>query len=154
VSLDGEPISSTRIRAQLEAGDIVAANALLGYNYFAEGVVTPGKRLGRTIGFPTLNVAWLPELRPRYGVYAVRVSGAKAPASLPGVANYGVRPTVDRTSEPRMEAHVIGDCPFGEGDEVRIELIDFVRAEKKFADVGELRAQIERDRKAAEAILS
>lgn len=150
VNLDGEPISSTRIRAQLQAGDVEAANALLGYNYFAEGVVTGGKRLGRTIGFPTLNVAWAPELRPRLGVYAVRVSGAKATSPLPAVANYGLRPTVEQATEPRIEAHVLGECSFGEGDAVRVEWLRFLRPEMKFANVEELRAQIAHDRTAAE----
>lgn len=149
VNLDGEPISSTRIRAQLAAGDIEAANALLGYNYFAEGTVQGGKKLGRTIGFPTLNVPWSPELRPRLGVYAVRVSGPKADAPLAAVANYGVRPTVENSSEPRVEAHLLGPCPFGEGDHVTIEWLRFLRPEMKFASVEELRAQIARDRAAA-----
>ncbi|MGH7946720.1 MAG: riboflavin biosynthesis protein RibF [Opitutaceae bacterium] len=153
VNLDGEPISSTRVRAQLEAGDIEAANALLGYTYFIEGVVAPGKRLGRTLGFPTLNVFWAPELRPRFGVYAVKVSGAKSAVPLRAVANYGLRPTVENSTAPRIEAHILGDCPFGENDSIRIELLHFVRAEKKFADVGELRTQVERDRVAAEALL-
>lgn len=153
VNFDGEPISSTRVRAQLEAGDIESANALLGYTYFVEGTVMPGKRLGRTIGIPTLNVPWAPELRPRFGVYAVRVSGAKSAAPLPAVANYGLRPTVENSTEPRIEAHLLGDCPFGENDAVRIAWLHFLRPEKKFADVGELRHQVEQDRIAAEAIL-
>ena len=153
VNLDGQPISSTRVRAQLEAGDIEAANALLGYPYFAEGAVAPGKRLGRTIGFPTLNLAWSPDLRPRFGVYAVRVTGPKSPTPLPGVANYGLRPTVENSTEPRLETHLIGPSPFGEGDRIRVEWLQFIRPEKKFADVGELRAQIEKDRHAAAAIL-
>lgn len=154
VSLDGEPISSTRIRGLLEAGEIAAANALLGYTYFAEGVVTPGKRLGRTIGFPTLNLAWAPGLRPRFGVYAVRVSGAKSAAPLPAVANYGLRPTVEQATEPRLEAHVLVACPFGEGDVVRVEWERFVRPEMKFAGVEALRAQIEKDRVAVNADFS
>lgn len=151
VSRDGEPISSTRIRARLEAGDIEGANALLGYTYFSHGYVTPGKRLGRTIGFPTLNVPWVPELRPRYGVYAVRLSGDKTAAPLTGVANYGVRPTVEQASEPRLEAHVLGDCPYGEGDHVKFEWLHFLRPEMKFASLDELRAQIGRDRDEAAA---
>lgn len=149
VNLDGEPISSTRIRGQLERGDIAAANALLGYHYFAEGVVTAGKRLGRTIGFPTLNLQWSPQLRPRLGVYAVRVSGPRSPQPRPAVANYGLRPTVENASEPRLEAHLLGDCPFSEGDEIKIEWLQFLRPEAKFANVEELRAQIARDRAAA-----
>lgn len=154
VSLDGEPISSTRIRAQLAAGDVEAANALLGYSYVAEGVVTGGKRLGRTIGFPTLNVPWTPDFRPRLGVYAVRVSGSKEPAGVPGVANYGLRPTVEDASEPRIEAHVLGPCPFGEGDAVRVEWLRFLRPEMKFANLEELRTQIARDRASAAAFFA
>ena len=154
VNLDGEPISSTRIRALLEAGDVEAANALLGYTYFAEGPVETGKRLGRTIGFPTLNVKWAPDLRPRYGVYVVRVAGAKSVSALPGVANYGLRPTVEQAAEPLLEAHVLGDCPFGPGDMVTVKWLRFLRPEQKFAGVDELRAQIARDRTAAAADFS
>ena len=149
VSLDGEPISSTRIRTLLEAGEIEAANALLGRAYAAEGPVAPGKHLGRTIGFPTLNVAWAPELRPRLGVYAVRVTGAKSSVPLPAVANYGLRPTVEQATEPRLEAHVLGACPFTQGDTLKIEWLRFLRPELKFAGVAELTAQIARDRAAA-----
>jgi riboflavin kinase / FMN adenylyltransferase len=146
----GEPVSSTRIRAHLMAGEIDAANALLGYVYFSEGVVTSGKRIGRTIGFPTLNLAWSPELRPRFGVYAVVISGEKAQGRvLRGVANYGLRPTVEHTTEPKLEVHVLDECPFGAGDHVTVEWLHFLRPEMKFADVGELRAQIARDRDAA-----
>lgn len=150
VSLDGEPVSSTRIRSLLEAGEMDAASAALGFSYFAEGVVVPGKRLGRTLGFPTLNLAWAPQLRPRFGVYAVRVSGPKSLAPLPGVANYGLRPTVEQAAEPRLEVHVLGACPFAEGDAVTVEWLRFLRPEMKFAGVEELRAQIGRDRSVAE----
>ncbi|MDP3070044.1 MAG: riboflavin biosynthesis protein RibF [Opitutaceae bacterium] len=152
VSLGSEPVSSTRIRALLEAGDIEAANALLGYAYFAHGLVVPGKRLGRTIGFPTLNVPWVPELRPRFGVYAVRIfdPGGAGSAPLPAVANYGLRPTVEHATEPRLEIHVLGGCPFVEGDHVKTEWLRFLRPEMKFGGVAELTAQIARDRAAAE----
>ena len=153
VSLDGEPISSTRIRALLAAGEIEAANALLGRTYATEGPVVPGKRLGRTIGFPTLNLAWAPELRPRLGVYAVRVSGPKSPMPLPAVANYGLRPTVENDTEPRLEVHVLGACPFTQGDLLKVEWLRFLRPELKFGGVAELTAQIARDRVAAAEFL-
>lgn len=150
VSLDGEAISSTRVRGLLEAGEVTAANALLGYNYFSEGIVVGGKRLGRTIGFPTLNLAWSPDLRPRFGVYAVRVSSAGAAESWPGVANYGLRPTVEAgVTEPRLEVHMLGECPFGEGNRITVEWLKFLRPEMKLAGLDELRAQIGRDRDAA-----
>jgi riboflavin kinase/FMN adenylyltransferase len=154
VNLDGEPISSSRIRREVEQGNMAAANALLGYTYFSEGVVTPGKRLGRSIGFPTLNLTWAPALHPRYGVYVVRISGEKSVGPLGGVANYGLRPTVEQTAEPRLEVHVLGACPFGAGDAVTVEWLRFLRAEKKFAGLDELRAQIARDRDEASADFS
>jgi riboflavin kinase/FMN adenylyltransferase len=149
VNLDGEPISSTRIRGLIEAGEITAANALLGYSYFASGVVTPGKRLGRGIGFPTLNLAWSPELRPRFGVYVARVVTPKSPTPLPAVANYGLRPTVEQATEPRLESHVLGACPVDAGDAISVEWLRFLRPEMKFGGLDELRAQIAKDRNAA-----
>jgi riboflavin kinase / FMN adenylyltransferase len=149
INHNGEPISSTRIRGCLEAGEIEEANALFGYTYFADGVVAPGKRLGRAIGFPTLNIPWEPALRPRFGVYAVRVSGPKSPEPIAAVANYGVRPTVEQSDQPRIEAHLLGDCPFGEGDAVRVEWLTFLRPEMKFGNVNELTAQIAQDRQNA-----
>ena len=154
VKLDGEAISSTRIRSLLAQGEMTAANLLLGYPYFATGVVTGGKRLGRTIGFPTLNLAWSPGLKPRFGVYAVSVSGAKVAQPVPGVANYGLRPTIEQTTEPRLETHVLGPCPFTEGDAITVEWHRFVRQERRFAGLDELRAQIAKDRDAVSADFS
>ncbi len=151
VNFDGEPISSTRIRGLLEAGEVAAANELLGYTYFAEGIVMPGARLGRTLGFPTLNLGWEPELRPRLGVYVARVSGPKSPGPLPAVANYGLRPTIGLDHHPRLESHVLGPCPLGEGDELTVEWLRFLRPEQKFSDLAELGAQIARDVAAARA---
>lgn len=154
VSLDGEPISSTQIRALLAAGEIKAANDRLGYHYWAEGVIVPGKRLGRTLGFPTLNLAWMPELQPRYGVYAARVARVGEADGWQAVANYGLRPTVENAVEPRLEVHVLGDCPLGQGDAVRVEWLAFLRPELKFAGVGDLQAQIARDRAAANSFFN
>lgn len=151
INQNGEPISSTRIRAYLEEGRMEETNALLGYTYFAEGIVAPGKQLGRQLGFPTLNVVWEPDLRPRFGVYAVLVSGTKTERPLRSVANYGLRPTVENATIPRLEIHVLEECPFDAGDELLVEWLSFLRPEKKFASVAELRAQIALDRDAAQA---
>jgi riboflavin kinase/FMN adenylyltransferase len=150
INQNGEPISSTRIRTYLEEGCMEEANALLGYTYFAEGTVAPGKQLGRKLGFPTLNVVWEPDLRPRFGVYAVLVSGEKALEPLPAVANYGLRPTVENSIIPRLEIHVLAPCPFGAGDALSIEWLGFLRPEQKFDGVEALRAQIAADREAAQ----
>jgi len=150
VMREGAPVSSTRIRGLLTDGEMGAANRLLGYAYFARGAIAPGKQLGRTIGFPTLNLEWAPDLRPRLGVYAVRVSGPRAPEGLPAVANFGLRPTVEQALAPRLEVHVLGPCPFGTGDAVKVEWLSFLRPERKFADLAALREQIGRDRAGAE----
>jgi riboflavin kinase/FMN adenylyltransferase len=121
VSLDGEPVSSTRIRGLLESGEISLANTLLGARYRAQGRVEGGRGVGRTIAFPTLNLPWSPELKPRFGVYAVRVTGPLEPGALgepvagpvPGVANYGVRPTVETAARPLLEIHLLGPCGLG-----------------------------------------
>ncbi len=146
VNFDGVPISSTRIRKDLEAGEMGRANTMLGYSYSAEGLVTPGKRLGRTLGFPTLNVPWNPELRPRYGVYLVRIRKTGTGLWLPAVANYGLRPTAETVTEPRLEVHVLGPCDEREGDHVEVEWLEFVRAEQRFSGLDALKSQIGQDR--------
>jgi riboflavin kinase/FMN adenylyltransferase len=70
---------------------------------------------------------------------------------LPGVANYGLRPTVEQSTAPRLEVHLLGSCPFGSGETLEVEWLYFLRAEQRFADLGELRAQIGRDRERAAA---
>ena len=141
---NGAPISSSRIRELLTAGEVAEANALLGYSYFAEGVVEKGRQLGRTIGFPTLNLAWRPELKPRFGVYAVEVLDA-AGELIKGVANYGLRPTVDDAGKPLLEVHLLADSSLTYGDKLTVNWLHFLRPESKFGGVEELRVQIARD---------
>ena len=146
VNFDGVPVSSTRIRTDLESGEMARANSMLGYSYTSDGVVTPGKRLGRTLGFPTLNVPWNPELRPRYGVYLVRIRTSGTTLWQPAVANYGLRPTTETATEPRLEVHVLGPCAGTEGDRVEVEWLDFVRPEQRFSSLDALTFQIAQDR--------
>ena len=147
----GEPVSSSRIRACLEAGELGEANPMLGGAYVSEGTVVSGRQLGRTLGFPTLNLEWGSELAPRFGVYAVRVAGPGASAPLPAVANFGLRPTVENAGAPLLEVHVLGGCPFGPGAALTVEWLKFLRPERKFDGVEALRAQIALDVAAAEA---
>ena len=145
---NGAPISSSRIRELLAAGAVAEANALLGYSYFSEGMVERGRQLGRTIGFPTLNVGWEPELRPAYGVYAVEVlTSQKRP--LKGVANYGVRPTVEQTTKPLLEVHMLEASSLTYGDKLTVNWLHFLRPESKFGSMEELRVQILKDRENA-----
>ncbi len=153
IEADGERISSTRIRRLLTAGKMETANALLGYNYLSDGVVEPGRALGRELGFPTLNLAWEQELRPAFGVYAVRARCVGAKKWLPGVANYGVRPTVEIAEEipPKLETHLlvppeeVRAAGLDSGSALEVEWLRFLRPERKFAGVAELREQIAAD---------
>lgn len=148
VEAEGGPVSSTRIRELLVAGEVAKAGELLGAPYTAHGVVVPGRQLGRTLSFPTLNLAWTPDLQPRFGVYTVRLTGGKSSA-IPGVANFGLRPTVGDATAPRLEVHLLGECPYGPGDAVAVEWVRFLRPEMKFVGVQELQAQVFRDVAAA-----
>jgi len=149
---DGEVISSTRIRAELAAGRIREATRLLGNYPFFLGPVVKGCQRGRTIGFPTANVAVDPEkLLPADGVYAVwmRVNNKVYPA----VANIGLRPTFDDT-ERTVEAHIFDFQQDIYGQQVRVELVERLRPEQKFDSLAALKAQIKLDSKKAREILS
>ncbi len=144
VRLGDETVSSSRIRQCLVTGELDLANAMLHRPYEAEGVIIGGRRIGRTLGFPTVNVAWEPELKPAYGVYAVEVIFQGE--ALPAVANYGQRPTVESGPvAPLLEAHVLRGAAPTTGDAVRVRWIRRLRAEQKFADLPALQAQIAQD---------
>jgi riboflavin kinase/FMN adenylyltransferase len=153
-SADGEVYSSTRIREYLAGGRPGHAAALLGRPFEIEGRVLRGDRRGRTIGFPTANLDLGPYLRPAYGVYAVRagLGDGEAPEWFDGVANLGVRPTVDG-SRLLLETHLFGFDRDIYGQHLRIGLIEFIRAERRFAGLDALRAQIAEDCGAARRIL-
>jgi riboflavin kinase / FMN adenylyltransferase len=145
---NGAPISSSRIRELLGAGDMAAVNAMLGYTYFSEGVVQPGRQLARTLGFPTLNVPWAPELPPRYGVYAIEVEAGQG-RPIRAVANYGLRPTVTQTDQPLLEVHLLEDSSLTYGDKLTANWLHFLRPESKFGSLDDLRRQVEKDRQNA-----
>lgn len=153
IQYNGEAISSSRIRKELVAGRLDQVNRMLGYPYHAYGSVQPGKRLGRQIGFPTLNLRWGPETKPCFGVYAVQVSGANG-TLYPGVANYGLRPSVEPdATEPLLEIHVIGACPFSEGDFLSVDWLEFLRPEERFDSKEMLIEAIGRDKSKAARLL-
>ena len=148
----GERVSSTRIRTHLMAGEISAANELLGHSYQLSGRVRHGDKRGRTIGFPTLNMKVLEHIAAKRGVYAVLIHGlSKEP--LKGVANLGARPTVNG-SENRLETHVFDFDADVYGKHICVELIKFIRGEKRFENFEQLKAQIQDDAVTAKNILS
>jgi riboflavin kinase/FMN adenylyltransferase len=149
------PISSTRVRAALEAGDLAAVEGLLGRPHALTGVVVAGQGRGRSIGVPTANLSGFAEALPPHGVYAVLVDQRRDgvfTALGAGVANFGVRPTLG--AGPSFEAHLFDTSLDLYGQELRVHLLGRLREERKFSGVDELRAQIARDIAAARVITS
>lgn len=145
---DGEPISSTRVRRALEAGEIADANAMLGRAHAVSGTVVSGKGLGRTLGYPTLNVstarrADFPSVRLPRGVYAVEADGVR------GVANYGLAPTMGDAAwkSPTWEVHLLGAGAANPGasGEIAFALLRYLRPERTFDSVEALQGQIALD---------
>ena len=147
VMAEGERISSTRIRQALRDGSLTSAAAMLGRPYSVFGGVVQGAQLGRTIGFPTANVASNAQLLPANGVYAVtgRLADSDNPAAPPllGVANVGVKPTVSQDQQRSLEVHFLtGSVPQEYGWEVEIAFHRFLRPEQTFDGIESLKNQI------------
>ncbi|WP_445681776.1 bifunctional riboflavin kinase/FAD synthetase [Radicibacter daui] len=147
----GMVFSSTAIRQLLDTGNPGDAARLMGSAFEIEGVVEHGDKRGRTIGFPTANVALGETQRPRYGVYAVEAS-LDGTDWWPGVANIGRRPTVDGLRE-LFEVHLFDRNDDLYGKALRVRLHHFLRPERKFASFDELKAQIGLDAAEARALL-
>ncbi len=137
-------ISSTYIRESLKEGNVKLVNALLGYPFEISGTVAHGKQLGRTLGFPTINVMW-PEgkIVPPKGVYMadVYLDGER----YHSVANIGVKPTVNSDHKVSIEAFLFDYSDNAYEKEVRIELLEFKRPEEKFASVEAMKQQVDQD---------
>lgn len=143
-----ERVSSTRIRESLARGELDLARHLLGRPYRICGRVAHGNKRGRSIGFPTANINLHRRVSPLHGVYAVMVEGL-TDRPWPGVANIGLRPTLGQEPRYLLEVHLFdfaGDL-YGRHAEVEFRLK--LRDEQKFGSFDELRAQIERDARAA-----
>jgi riboflavin kinase / FMN adenylyltransferase len=151
VSEDGEVVSSSRIRDALKAGDCALATHLLTRPFAIRGVVQHGDKLGRTIGYPTANLALGSYLRPRYGIYAVTgtLPGGQV---LHGAANLGVRPQFEPPKE-LLEPHFFDFDGDLYGQEIEIGFHHFLRGEAKFETLEALTAQIEADCAQAKALL-
>lgn len=145
---DGQRISSSAVRAALAAGDFAAVRELLGRPYFISGHVLHGRKLGRTLGFPTLNLP-IPFERPAVaGVFVVRVHGL-GDRPLPGVASLGTRPAVERDGRLLLEVHLFDFDADLYGRLVRVEFLHKLRDEAPFDSIEALTAQIGRDAQAA-----
>jgi riboflavin kinase/FMN adenylyltransferase len=148
VSLDGQPVSSTRIREAIRAGQFDTASQMLGRGYSLAGLVIKGDQLGRKLGFPTANVDARGLVLPPNGVYAAHVHwGANR---FRAVLNIGSRPTISPgADQPRVEAHLLDFHGDLYGEELEITFISKLRDERKFPSADALKEQIVRDIKQA-----
>ena len=143
--LDGPQISSTLIRRSIEEGDVAGASELLGRRYSLLGVVVPGKKIGRTMGFPTANLALYEPLKavPANGVYKTEVSimGRR----YTGLTNIGLRPTVGRHSTITIETHILDFDEDIYGLPMEVSFIKRIRPEREFSSLDALKEQIIKD---------
>lgn len=148
--IDSLTVSSSQIRTFLTAGNITEANELLGYPYALSGPVVMGDQIGRTLGFPTANV-FLEDaykLIPADGVYVVRVLCSRRNTTYFGLLSIGNRPTFNKT-EKRIEAHILHFSDTIYGERITLELLHFIRPDKKFANADVLIEAMQQDRENA-----
>ena len=152
---EGAPVSSTRIRHLLTEGDVKTAAQLLGRPYSFTLPVIHGKALGRTIDFPTLNQCFPPlTVIPKSGIYAVtvRFPWERFPTTRYGIANIGVRPTVESTDRINCETYILDFSGDLYGKDVEIGFVERLRDERKMSDINELKKTIRGDEEKARRI--
>ena len=142
--LQKKVISSTYIRSLLEKGELNKTNKLLNRNWSIEGIVKKGRQQGKKIGFPTCNIDIKDYVISMPGVYAVRVKGKKTKKTLKGIANLGYRPTFNQ-KKILLEVHIFNFSGNLYNKYLSVEFIKFIRKEKKFNNVNQLKKQIQSD---------
>lgn len=152
VEAAGGPASSTRVREALRAGDLDLANAILGHEWRMDGEVIEGDRLGRTLGWPTANMALGDYIRPAFGIYAVRCRIEGEESWRPGVASLGTRPTVEGKDE-RLEVFLFDFDGDLYGKRLETAFAAFLRPEEKFDSLDAMKAQMEEDGRRAREVL-
>lgn len=144
VNLDGARISSSRIRAELDTGNLSGASKLLGHDYYIQGRVREGQKLGRKLGAPTANIDVTLDRLPMTGVFVVR-AGLDDGRKVSGVANLGFRPAVDNRDQPVLEVHLLDFNENLYGRRLCVNFLQKIRAEQKFDSKEQLSQQIARD---------
>ena len=150
LALDGDRVSSTRVREALADGDLELAAELLGPPYVITGRVVQGRQLGRKLGAPTANVELNRLKAPLSGVFTVRVNGGGL-FEAPGVANVGTRPTVNDDSRANLEVHLLEGEPQLYGRRIDVQFLHRLRPELKFDTLEDLKEAIQGDFAAARA---
>ena len=138
--------SSSLVRRFLAEGNISEANQVLGRNFTIQGVVNEGRKLASQLGFPTANLGVKPNIvKPKFGVYKTETFIPHLGKRFPSITNFGVKPTVNSANLPLFETHIPGFSEKIYGKKIYVEFLDFIRDEKKFTSLEELKAQIGRD---------
>ena len=150
--VDGERVASGRIREALAAGNTAKATRLLTRDFAVEGIVERGDQRGRELGYPTANLRLGDYQRPRYGIYAVRVTLDDG-SEHPGVASFGIRPTFEPALE-LLEAHLFDQTPDLYGRKIEVALHAFIRDEKKFDNLDALVEHMRGDEAEARKLLA
>lgn len=153
VLVEGERVSSSKVRGLLAESRFADAATLLGRPFVIDGHVEHGKQLGRTLGYPTANVHLPERVSPVRGIFAVRIGVGEGPCSWPGVASLGVRPTVNEVAEPLLEAHLFDFSGDLYGMRIAVEFVRKLRDEEKFDGLDALIAQMRQDEIAARQAL-
>ncbi len=135
--------SSTLIRNFIKNGEVSQANQVLGRNFIIEGIVVNGKKLARILGFKTANINPKSHIiKPKFGVYKVLAHIPHLNKKLPAIMNFGLKPTIAQSLEPLYEIHILNFDDDIYGKKIKVELLDFLREEKKFATLDDLKKQI------------
>ncbi|PZO77547.1 MAG: bifunctional riboflavin kinase/FAD synthetase [Mesorhizobium amorphae] len=149
----GAVVSSSRIRERLAQGEVSEAAGLLNYRWTTEGTVDKGRQLGRTLGYPTANMALPKDTGLRHGIFAVRFRRADG-ALHDGVASFGRRPTVEEDGRPLLETYLFDFSGDLYGETCSVSLFGFLRPEERFESLDALTVQMKRDEAEARALLS
>jgi riboflavin kinase/FMN adenylyltransferase len=147
IKIEDRTCSSTQTRKLINEGKIVEANEILGRNYTIKGLVITGKKLARQMNFPTANLKTKPSLiKPKFGVYKTNTFIPHLNKTFKSITNFGIKPTFDNIGfEPLFETHIFDFDQDLYGKKIHVEFVDFVRGERKFSSLQDLKEQIEKD---------
>ncbi len=138
--------SSSLIRKLINSGEVFEARKFLTRNFSIQGIVTNGRKLANQLGFPTVNLTIKPHIiKPKFGVYKTQITIPSLDKTFPSITNFGIKPTIEAGLAPLYETHILNFNQDIYEKKVSVEFIDFIRDEKKFASIEELKEQIRLD---------
>lgn len=146
LSGENEIYSSSLVRSLIREGNILKANKILGRNFSLSGIVNEGRKLASQLGFPTANIKPKSDIvKPKFGVYKTQTFIPFLGKKFPSITNFGIKPTLEKSDAPIFETHIPNFSENLYGKKIAIEFLDFIREEKKFSSLEELKNQIARD---------